>query len=345
MRIGIHCHRLDRTGAPIILFRLVRHLVKSHAVDLLLPRWGRGPLVDDYAALGVTGREIVTLSDYDVFIANTLMSADVLMSVAGKVPVLYWVHEPQGGLALIEHGRSDPKAFARADRVVFPTLWQAETLFRPYLTRDNWEVVPYGIGVDTAPQPPPFEKRPGKFYLLQLGMLDARKGQDVTVRALEQLANPDIEVFLCGAPTQKPDFPARLRAFVEEHPILRNTVHFQGSVSEATVNAFIQHCDAMIFPTRDDLITLAILEGMLFGRCPISSDFGPIPETIIHGESGLLFPVGDSAAMAANIDRVYRDRALLARLNQGAKLRYEQRHSFAAHVAGMERALRSIARG
>ena len=344
MKIGVYCHRLDRTGAPIMLNRLARHLAKAHTVELLLPALPPGPLLAEYEKAGIAARHGAVPQEYDAFILNTLISGELVVRMAGMVPTLYWVHEPRGGLPFLTSGRSDPRAFALADRVVFPTRWQADTLFKPYLTRDNWEVVPYGIGTDPTPRPCPFEKKPGKLYLVQLGMLTLRKGHDVTMRALAELDNPDIEVFLCGGSDVEPEFAARVRAFVEAHPRLRHTVHFLGSVPEETVNAYLQHCDAMIFPTRDDLITLSILEAMFFGCCVISSDFGPIPETVKDMDSGLLFPVEDFRAMARAIDRVFQDRGLLRRIGAAGRVRYDECHSFEAHAAGMERVLRAIAR-
>jgi glycosyltransferase involved in cell wall biosynthesis len=108
--------------------------------------------------------------------------------------------------------------------------------------------------------------------------------------------------------------------------------------------AHMAHCDALLFPTRDDLITLTILEGLLHGRCVLSSDFGPIPETIIHEETGLLSPVNDSAALAANIDRIFHDRPLIDRLGAAGRAIYERKHTFAVHADAMEAEIRSIAR-
>lgn len=344
MRIAVHCHRLDRTGAPIILFRLVRDLVRRHDVRLLLPRCTPGALLDEYKALGVPASDGVGLDEVDVFLCNTLMSASVVNSIAGRAPTLYWVHEPQGGLELITSGKSDPSAFAKATRIVFPTRWQADTLFKPYLARDNWEVVPYGIGIDTSPQPAPFQRQPGKTYLFHVGILQGRKGQDMTIVALDRLNDPSIEVFMAGGLDVEPDFVAQTRAYLDARPELKSRVHLLGSLSEAQVNAYLQHCDAMIFPTRDDLITLAILEAMLFGKCVITSDFGPIPETVQHLETGLVSPVNDVEALAANIRLAVADPALRERIGRQGRQRYEEKHSFAAHVAGMERALETTIR-
>lgn len=341
MRIAVCCHRLDRTGAPIILFRLARQLMRHHQVRLLLPRdYPPGALFDDYQALGIPASRHLALDEVDVLLCNTLASSGVVTDVNGRLPTLYWVHEPRGGLALLESGRSDPAAFAKASHIVFPTLWQAETLYRPWLTPGTWDVVPYGIDTDTRPQPCPFRREPGRMYLFHLGIVQPRKGQDLTVMALERLANPDIEVFMAGSLDIDPESVAALRAYLETRPELKARVHFLGSLSEDQVNAYLQHCDAMIFPTRDDLITLAILEAMLFRRCVITSDFGPIPETVEHGISGLVSPVDDVARLADNIALAFADPALRQRLGEAARQRYEEKHSFARHLAGMEQALK-----
>lgn len=346
MRIAVYCHRLDRSGAPIILFRLVRQLVRRHDVRLLLPQHDRsGVLLDDYRALGVPICQGIGLTDVDVFLCNTVYSSRVVTAIGGRAPTLYWVHEPAEGRLLVEQGRSDPAAFDQAARVVFPTRWQAETLFRPYLTRPNWEVVPYGIDTDTSLRPCPFRREPGKTYLLHLGMVQTRKAQDATILALERLADPTIELFLAGSLETDPTFLARLRGYLAARPALAEQVHMLGSLSEAEVNAYLQHCDAMIFPTRDDLITLAILEAMLFGKCVITSDFGPIPETVEHLRSGLVSPVDDVARLAENIALAVADPALRQRIGAEARRRYDEKHTFAAHLAGMERALERAAGG
>jgi glycosyltransferase involved in cell wall biosynthesis len=47
-----------------------------------------------------------------------------------------------------------------------------------------------------------------------------------------------------------------------------------------------------------------LVEGMCAGAIPISTTVGTITEFIRHGENGLLFPQGDSAALAQNMNRL-----------------------------------------
>ncbi len=338
MRLLVHSHNYLREGAQIILFRLVRALVERHQIDMVkLVARPDEPLIEEYEKCGARFVTTASMRGYDAIVCNTITASKLVMRAAGRCPTLWWIHEPKFGQHYMQMENFEPAAFARADRIVFPTRWQADTQYKSRLERDNWTVVPYGIGMDLSPRPAPFEREPGRFYLLHLGRVDRRKGQDLSARAIRHLGNPNIQLVCVGnCPADDP--------YVDKINAIGIDIRYTGNVGEEEVAAWIQHCDAMIFPTRDDLITLAILEGLSFGKCVLASNFGPIPETIRHGETGLLSPVGDWQTLAGNIRMIYEDRDLMAKLGERGRIILERKHSFAAHVAGMEKALTSIAR-
>ena len=338
MRLLVHSHNYLREGAQIILFRLIRALAERHKIDMvkLVSRPGE-PLIAEYEKCGATFVETASMRSYDAMICNTITASRVVTRAAGRCPTLWWIHEPKFGKHYMQMESFAADAFTKADRIVFPTRWQADTLYKPLLERDNWTVVPYGIGMDLSPRPAPFEREPGKFYLLHLGRVDRRKGQDLSAQAIKHLGNPNIRLVCVGnCPADDP--------YVDRVNAIGIDIRYTGNVGEEEVAAWIQHCDAMIFPTRDDLITLAILEGLAFSKCVLASNFGPIPETIRHGETGLLSPVNDWQTLAGNIRMIYEDRDLMTRLGQRGRQILDRKHSFAAHVAGMEDALAAIAR-
>jgi glycosyltransferase involved in cell wall biosynthesis len=338
MRILAYSHNFVREGAPIILLRLLRELRKRHEIDVLKLQRPTDPLEAEFERHGIPLKDGVSLRDYDVALFNTVTASDMEMQTVGRCPLVWWIHEPKFGLGYTKTPDFKPEAFDAANRIVFPTKWQAQWLWGRYLKRDNWTVVPYGIGMDLSTRPCPFDKQPDRFYLLHLGRVDPRKGQDLSVRALAHLGNPKITLVMLGG--RKDNDPFATRLFESGVDILH-----PGSVPEEQVAAFIQHCDAMIFPTRDDLITLAILEGLSFSKCVLASDFGPIPETIIQGRTGLLSPVNDFRVLAGNIRMIYEDRELALRLGQAGNEILQRKHGFAAHVEAMERELMRVARG
>lgn len=339
MRILVYSHNFQREGAPIILLRLLRALKERHEIAVLrLVGRDHEPLLVEYEKLGIPIVGSVRPSRYDVALFNTVTASQYVAKTAGSCPVLWWVHEPRFGLLYFQQPNFKVEAFELADRIVFPTLWQARALYQPYLKRRNWTVVPYGIGMDLSPRPAPFEREPGRFYLLHLGRVDRRKGQDLSARAVKHLDDPRVTLVCVGNRPAEDPYCVRLDE-------IGANIQYAGSVPEELVAAYIQHCDAMVFPTRDDLITLAILEGLSFSKCVLASDFGPIPETIIQGHTGLLSPVDDWRVLAGNIRMIRDDPDLAAQLGRAGRQILEQKHSFEAHVAAMEKELEKTARG
>ena len=91
---------------------------------------------------------------------------------------------------------------------------------------------------------------------------------------------------------------------------------------------------------RDGLPTV-LLEAMALGTPCVATPVTGIPEVLRHGDTGLLVPERDPAALAAALDRLLDDAALRARLAVTARLRvevdFDARRQAAAVAAGFHR--------
>ena len=132
LKILAACHRLDWTGAPLILFRLLERLSRDHEVVLLGPRdpVDGGPLGEFYRSAGITVASGVRPREFDVFLANTLMTSHLAKRIAKDIPVLWWIQEPMNGLHAIRQGAVDLSIFQTADLICMPTKWQRDVLYR-----------------------------------------------------------------------------------------------------------------------------------------------------------------------------------------------------------------------
>jgi glycosyltransferase involved in cell wall biosynthesis len=115
---------------------------------------------------------------------------------------------------------------------------------------------------------------------------------------------------------------------------------FLGEVDRESVARLLSEADMLVLPSRDEGLPLVLIEAMAAGVPTIASaGVGAIPEVVEHGETGLLVPPGDVAALARAIEALAVDRAMRHRMGAAARARCERRYSLASWSEGLERVL------
>jgi glycosyltransferase involved in cell wall biosynthesis len=68
----------------------------------------------------------------------------------------------------------------------------------------------------------------------------------------------------------------------------------------------------------------SLLDAMCFGRVVVATETGGIPEAVVHGETGLLVPVGDPPALAAALVRLLLSPGEREAMGQAGRRRFER---------------------
>jgi glycosyltransferase involved in cell wall biosynthesis len=89
---------------------------------------------------------------------------------------------------------------------------------------------------------------------------------------------------------------------------LENFVEFLGAVSD--VPALLAGASMMVLPSRTEGLPLSVLEAMASGVPVIATRVGGTAEALGDGEAGILVQPGNAAALAAEMLRLRKDRAL-----------------------------------
>jgi glycosyltransferase involved in cell wall biosynthesis len=188
----------------------------------------------------------------------------------------------------------------RAGRVVAITEALARFLVeRVGLPREKVTTIHYGL--DAVPEPwgenPPSPVAPDARVLLAVCRLEPQKGVDVAVRALARVRDrhPAAELVVLG---EGPERPALGRLAGE----LDVPVHLLGRVPD--VAAWLRRADVLVHPARWEGFGLALLEAMLASLPVVATQVSSIPEIVVDGETGLLVPADDAAALADAITAV-----------------------------------------
>jgi glycosyltransferase involved in cell wall biosynthesis len=198
-------------------------------------------------------------------------------------------------------------------------------------------VVPNGVDFDrldreaaVRPFPPPPPGPRGCLRVLVPARLAAVKGHDVLLDALEILAErpfPPLQVWLAGDGPRSQAIASRIAAGP-----LAETVHLLGRRDD--VFSLMRVADAVALPSRHEGHPLALLEALSLGGAVLATRVGGVPEIVRDGETGLLVPAEDPAALAAGLDTLRGDPELRRRLGtaaaRDARARFDVRRSVTA---------------
>jgi L-malate glycosyltransferase len=80
------------------------------------------------------------------------------------------------------------------------------------------------------------------------------------------------------------------------------------------VSAALEGIDIFVLPSLSESLSNSLMEAMASGGCVVASKTGGNPELVTDQQTGLLFPPGDSAALAACLDLLLRNATLRTRL-------------------------------
>ena len=191
----------------------------------------------------------------------------------------------------------------RAAKVI--TITEALARFqveRVGLAADKVEVIHYGL--DDLPAAwgsnPPDRLGSEARVLLAVCRLEPQKGLDVAVRALPDIRvrHPTAELVVLGEGPQR----AELERLSAE---LQVPVHLLGRVPD--VAAWLRRADVLVHPARWEGFGLALLEAMLASKPIVATNVSSIPEIVADGQTGMLVPPDNPAALAAAVTRLLDD--------------------------------------
>ncbi len=95
------------------------------------------------------------------------------------------------------------------------------------------------------------------------------------------------------------------------------------------VDEVLEAADLYVLPSREEGMSLALLEAMAAGLPVVASDIPGNRLLVEHGQHGLLTPVGEVEALAEAINRLWDEPALARRLADSARARVAAEYSLA----------------
>jgi glycosyltransferase involved in cell wall biosynthesis len=262
---------------------------------------------DAAKAFGELDVDIVVIDGlaYGVLDQKTLVAIDV--------PIIALVHHPlafEGGLqedlraALLESERLN---LTLAKHVVVTSNHTATLLSEEYqVPKEKLSVAAPGFAKNTSASrvsTPPL--------ILSVGIQVRRKGHDVLIRALAEIADLKWQAKIVGAPLDA-DYSEELRALIEELK-LEDRVELLGQLDFDELQQLYPKASIFALATRYEGYGMVFGEAMLHALPIITTNTGAVAETV-SGAGALLVEPDDPAALAAELRRTLTDPQLRASL-------------------------------
>jgi glycosyltransferase involved in cell wall biosynthesis len=204
--------------------------------------------------------------------------------------------------------RSGRFVLSRADEIVAPSGYLVD-VFREFGL--NAGVVPNVVDLSQFQYR---ERNPLRPHLVCTRGFSAYYSVDVVVRAFAEVKKiyPGAKLDLVGGGPLEAD----VRRLAEELKL--SDVNFAGVASRQEIGQCYEQADIFINASWLDNMPVSIIEAFAAGTPVVSTAPESIPYLVEHERTGLLSPVGDEKALAANVLRLLSDPVLAARLAQHA---------------------------
>lgn len=172
---------------------------------------------------------------------------------------------------------------------------------------------------------------PDEFCIGSVGRLEPIKDMPTLLRAAAELpVSLKWRVLIAGDGGELPG----LQGFLRDRPEVRNRIVFLGEILD--VPEFLNCLDVYVLPSLYEGISNSLLEAMSSGLAVVASNVGGNTEVVLDGESGLLFPVGQSAALAERLLTLHRQVELRLGLGCRATRRVQDSFSLESMVRNYE---------
>jgi len=99
-----------------------------------------------------------------------------------------------------------------------------------------------------------------------------------------------------------------------------------GFVPPHEVGAYLERAAVVACPSRREGYGVAARQAMAYGRPVVATPAGGLVDAVVDGETGLVVPIGDPAALRAALERLLGDGDLRARLGAAGRRRAQERY-------------------
>ena len=313
--------------------------LRAHDVDVTCIGGSRGTSLTTPARL----RRLIRDGGIDLVHAH-LPSTGIMARAVSPVPVVYTEHN-------VAHSYREPtrtlnRLTYRRNRATIAVSDAVAESLAGYGT--EVQVIPNGVSVAVSESETDAVRSElglsrADPLVVHVGNIRPHKGHRNLLAAAGPVfaRHPNATIVSVGGEKYPGDLAALEAA--ASHADLVDRVRFLGRRGDAL--SFIAAADVVVNPSDQEGLPVAVLEALALARPVAATSVGGVPSVVRPGETGLLVPAGDPAALADAVSQLLDDPETAASMGKAGRALVEQNHGLAAMVNEVEDVYRRVLGG
>lgn len=329
-------HDMSMTGAPIALHYAARALKKrGNFVVMVSPRDGKMkqevlkdniPVIIDYSV--EAGDFWIKFADnFDLIIVNTLVLFKAIEHLQKlNKPVLWWEHEAESNYSAMNLDKKLPDILNKNIHVYCAGSY-AQKVLKKYRSSYPSDILLYGLPeyqFETDKYCYELENKENKVIFVSVGTFEFRKGQDLLVKAIEELPEQYLQktkFIFVGKEADKRIYDDVCN-LLKKYP---DSIQMIEYLARDEIMDLYKQSDCVICSSRDDPMPVFMTECMMLSKIPICSDSENTgtASLIEDKKNGFIFHNNDYKELLEIIIYIIQNRNNLKDLRENARKIYE----------------------
>jgi starch synthase len=307
--LTVHCQGADRAGAvahrPWELLDGANQALQTISTDLsMTAAVGSADLVHSHT----------WYANLAAHLAALLYGVPHIVTAHSLEPLRPWKAEQLGGGYALSSWCEKVAVESAAAVVAVSEGMRADVLAAyPAVPPERVRVIRNGIDtIEYAADPGTdvlrrYGVEPARPTVVFVGRITRQKGLPVLLRAASAV-DPGAQLVICAGQPDTPELAAEVTALVQHLQETRSgVIWLSGMLAKREVIQLLSHATAFACPSLYEPLGIVNLEAMACGTAVVASRVGGIPEVVDDGETGLLVPPDDPAALADGLNTLLRD--------------------------------------
>ncbi len=252
------------------------------------------------------------IKNYRVVIVNTFQNIQCAFEISKYRPVLWWIHEPG---YVYNSCLAEFSEYANTEQIqnmnVFAVSDIAWRNFSAHFQGVEKRVLLYGIPDmwDASPQ------LGEKTVFAVIGGISENKAQDIFLKAADKMRSASQAEFWLIGSLSKSDYGCRITEMAERN----SNVKIKGLLTRKELYSLFPQIDVVVCPSREETMSIAINEGMMFGKVCITTDNTGVADYIQNGVNGFVVSAGDAAALSDRMQWIMDNKDQIKRIGENAR--------------------------